>query len=31
MDSRFGWAGRLAATAVVGLTLFTAGCGGHRY
>jgi hypothetical protein len=31
MASRFGGAGRVAAIAVVGVTLFTAGCGGHRY
>jgi hypothetical protein len=30
MTSRFGWAGRFAATAIVGLTLFTVGCA-HRY
>ena len=30
MTSHFGWAGRLTATAVVGLTLLTAGCA-HRY
>jgi hypothetical protein len=30
MASRFGWAGRLAASAVVALALFTVGCA-HRY
>ncbi len=30
MASRFGWAGRFAATAVVAFTLFTVGCA-HRY
>jgi ribonuclease HI len=30
MTSHFGWAARLTATAVVGLTLLTVGCA-HRY
>jgi hypothetical protein len=31
MTSRLGWAGGFAATAVVGLALFTAGCTHHYY